>query len=56
MDFAAMFYSMHQRDGLKKSDVEEQVYRIIDNSFHETASEKLSNSTIQLIANATVVR
>uniref|UniRef100_A0A1I7TJ83 G_PROTEIN_RECEP_F1_2 domain-containing protein n=1 Tax=Caenorhabditis tropicalis TaxID=1561998 RepID=A0A1I7TJ83_9PELO len=52
----AMFYNMHQRDGLKRSDVEEQVYRIIDNSFHETASEKLANSTIQLIANATIVR
>ncbi|CAP25619.1 Protein CBG05033 [Caenorhabditis briggsae] len=52
----AMFYNMHQRDSLKRSDVEEQVYRIIDNSFHETASEKLANSTIQLIANATIVR
>ncbi|CAB3399435.1 unnamed protein product [Caenorhabditis bovis] len=52
----SLFYNMHQRDVLTREEVEEQVYRVIDNSFHESASEKLSNSTIQLLANATMVR
>ncbi|CAI5454495.1 unnamed protein product [Caenorhabditis angaria] len=51
-----LFYNMHQKGGLTRNDVSEQIYRIIDNNFHETTSEKMSNSTVQLLANATLIR
>ncbi|CAD6189269.1 unnamed protein product [Caenorhabditis auriculariae] len=52
----ALFYNMHRKGNLTRVEAEEAVYRIIDGSFHEGSSEKLSESTLMLIANATFVR
>ncbi|CAJ0576751.1 unnamed protein product, partial [Mesorhabditis spiculigera] len=50
------FYSLPKNNSLARKDVETAVYRIIENSFHVGANDRLSNATLHLIANASFVR
>lgn len=50
------YYNMQRKVELTRKEVDEQVFRIIDSSFHETATNKLSNSTLHLLANSSFIR
>ncbi|KAF7639695.1 COesterase domain-containing protein [Meloidogyne graminicola] len=50
------FYHYYRYSNLSRSQVEESVRKIIENAFAETLSHRISNSTIDLISNATFLR
>ncbi|CAK5091217.1 unnamed protein product [Meloidogyne enterolobii] len=50
------FYQFYRYSNLSRSQVEESVRKIVENAFAETLSHRISNSTIDLISNATFLR
>lgn len=52
----AQYYNLHRNVSLTRAETAESVYRIVDNSFHLTTSERLTNQTLRLVANATFGR
>ncbi|CAI4233294.1 unnamed protein product [Auanema sp. JU1783] len=50
------FYNLHRKTDMTAEESAESVFRIVEGSFHCTSSQKLTNATLHLIANASFVR
>ncbi|KAF8386765.1 hypothetical protein PRIPAC_75907 [Pristionchus pacificus] len=50
------FYNLPRLTNLTKEEVEQAVFKVIDTSFHQSVKDKLTNSTLLLLSNASFVR